>query len=389
MPPPTLAFLTQALGRVFYSIWVLAIPDTFCLVTVYTTYIDFQLVKREVKDGMYGLFSFIMVQLLIQIPMLFILSIVAIFPASFGIGNWPWQSFAPLLFVYTCKLWAIERMAMTCCIGVPDVLLGLLQFMVRPPIVEIAVTPNLHGHAARLCAHVATVGGNTGAKRPHMLKHVPGCSLFRICGSAASSSMALLYPATTSFGPSVSSLMFYLTCATAMPHMRNALLPIRFPVPHRWMLSCLRWSQSAITHLAIINTDNWEGAHRCDAATGFAIDGPDANVTNSTVAFCNANVDEDGNGFYCPDIEAQACFGRTGKQVSSDKRVISNNLALFRAPSSGSTVFQVLTSLSGVFDAVTAGDIWFDYAMLTIAIGSFFVLQAIASPHCANPSRGY
>eukprot|EP00966_Prymnesium_polylepis_P118818 2746448-Prymnesium_polylepis.1 len=35
----------------------------------------------------------------------------------------------------------------------------------------------------------------------------------------------------------------------------------------------------------------------------------------------------------------------------------------------------VLTSLSGIFDAVTAGDIWFDYAMLTIAIGLVLVLQ--------------
>jgi len=261
----------QALGRVFYSIWVLAIPDTFCLVTVYTTYMDFQLVKREVKDGMYGLFSFILVQLIIQIPMLFILSIVAIFPASFGIGNWPWESFAPLLFVYTCKLWAIERMAMTCCIGVPDVLLGLLQFM----------------------------------------------NLWFSC---------------------------FIFNGIAVPR-GDVIWPFRlftYVLPYMW-------SQSAITHLAIVNTDNWEGAHRCDAATGFAIDGPNANVTNSTVAFCNSNVDEDGNGFYCPDIQAQACFGRTGKQV--------------------------LTSLSGIFDAVTAGDIWFDYAMLTIAIGLVLVLQ--------------
>ena len=55
--------------------------------------------------------------------MLLLLSIVALVPASFGIGNWPWASFGAALFSWTCKLWALERIAMASCLGLPHVLL--------------------------------------------------------------------------------------------------------------------------------------------------------------------------------------------------------------------------------------------------------------------------
>ena len=35
----------------------------------------------------------------------------------------------------------------------------------------------------------------------------------------------------------------------------------------------------------------------------------------------------------------------------------------------------MLTSLSGIFRAITADDIWFRYTMLVVAIGAFFVMQ--------------
>ena len=61
-----LAINSQALARLFYSIFVIAIPDTFCLVTCYSTYNEFVLIKREVKDGMYNPLSYVLVQMLIQ-----------------------------------------------------------------------------------------------------------------------------------------------------------------------------------------------------------------------------------------------------------------------------------------------------------------------------------
>ena len=46
--------------------FVIAIPDTFCLVTTFVTFVEFELVKREVKDGMHHVLAYILVQLLLQ-----------------------------------------------------------------------------------------------------------------------------------------------------------------------------------------------------------------------------------------------------------------------------------------------------------------------------------
>ena len=61
-----IALIWQALARLFYSIFVIAIPDTFCLVSCYSTYNEFGLIKREVKDGMYNPINYVLVQMLIQ-----------------------------------------------------------------------------------------------------------------------------------------------------------------------------------------------------------------------------------------------------------------------------------------------------------------------------------
>ena len=75
------------------------------------------------------------------------------------------------------------------------------------------------------------------------------------------------------------------------------------------------WAQPTITLLSMVKANSWEGAFRCDPATGLAIDGPTALAANTTVDYCNPAVDENGDGFYCPDILPPACYGRTGKQV--------------------------------------------------------------------------
>ena len=166
-----------------------------------------------------------------------LLSAVAIFPAAIGIGNWPWAAFGKLLFAWSLKMWAIERMAMACSLGVPHVLLGLLQFM----------------------------------------------NMWFSC---------------------------FLFNGIAVP-VGDVTWPFRvfcYVLPYRW-------AQTAVTFLSMADAQHWSGAHRCDAATGLAVDGPTALLANATVSFCNPTADDDGHGFYCPSLLSPACFGRTGKQV--------------------------------------------------------------------------
>mmetsp|Transcript_20615 Transcript_20615/g.43809 ORF Transcript_20615/g.43809 Transcript_20615/m.43809 type:complete len:553 (+) Transcript_20615:2-1660(+) len=247
----------QAQPRMYLAMMLLVLPDVFCMVTTFTTYLDMQTIKREVKDGMYASFVYPVVQLVIQLPFMAVLSLFANVPAAYGLSNWPMDKFFHSVFIWSAKIWTMERLAMVCAIAAPDVLMGLMLFM-------------NNWFTSFLFNGVVVV-------------------------------------------------------------VEDVIWPFRlltYVLPYRW-------ATTAYVYMAFADA-TYNGTEICTL-----------NATNS-VPYCTPAVDDPGKGFYCPNHDQPACFGRTGKQV--------------------------LSVLNAYFQSITPEEVWLDYTMVLILIGTVLTI---------------
>lgn len=89
--------------------------------------LEFAAVRREVKAGMYNLSAYLIAQLLIQIPLLLIMSLSAIGVSGYGIGNWNSDAFFVNLIVHALILFSFECVAQFFGIQFANPLLGMLN----------------------------------------------------------------------------------------------------------------------------------------------------------------------------------------------------------------------------------------------------------------------
>jgi len=86
------------------------------------------IVRREVKEGMYGPLSYVLVTTLLQLPWMVILAAAALCPAGYGIGNFPWARFDMSLLVMIVIIWVCENLAQLCSLG-PNVLMNMMNYL--------------------------------------------------------------------------------------------------------------------------------------------------------------------------------------------------------------------------------------------------------------------
>lgn len=122
--------MTQAISRLYLAILLLSLPDMFSLIATFNSFMELHIVKREVKDNLYTPPAYVWSQALVQLPFMYILSLCANLPAAFGIANWPTSRVGEILLIWALKAWAMERLAMFSAVGVPMLLMALMQFMV-------------------------------------------------------------------------------------------------------------------------------------------------------------------------------------------------------------------------------------------------------------------
>jgi ABC-type multidrug transport system ATPase subunit len=118
----------QVLPRLFFTMFLLALPGLFALVTVFHANLEIKAVKRECKENMYSSSAYLLVRVLLQIPVMFFLSFWALVPAAYGVLAAPWEGFGKMLFVFAWQLWAFECFAQFFAL-IPNPLLGVMQFM--------------------------------------------------------------------------------------------------------------------------------------------------------------------------------------------------------------------------------------------------------------------
>ncbi|KAL1495243.1 hypothetical protein AB1Y20_017104 [Prymnesium parvum] len=118
----------QVTPKVFFTMMLIEFPGIFCIVVCYALNFELKVVKREVKDGMYSPVTYWLVFTAIQIPMMFVLSLVNIIPALYPMIVEQWEGFPRMWLTFSVQLFALESLAATSAIH-SNVLLGLMEFM--------------------------------------------------------------------------------------------------------------------------------------------------------------------------------------------------------------------------------------------------------------------
>jgi len=117
----------QATFRLFFLWWVLAVPASLDLVTVFVLNIELKTVKTEIKNGMYSPIAYVLSNTAVQIPWMFGIAIFVLVPA-FAIGGWHWSNFGTFFIAYAASTWGWECLAQLLSLQSNPVL-GMLNFV--------------------------------------------------------------------------------------------------------------------------------------------------------------------------------------------------------------------------------------------------------------------
>jgi len=119
----------QAFNKMFLSLWFIGVPANLGVVATFSLNLEFATVKRDVKEGCYHLGSYILANAILQIPLMFVLSICAMTVGAYGIAAWQVANYMPMILVFAVTLWSFECVAQFFSVLFQNPLLGMLNFM--------------------------------------------------------------------------------------------------------------------------------------------------------------------------------------------------------------------------------------------------------------------
>jgi len=114
--------------RLFYLWWVLALPPCLNVISVITLSFETRSVIYEMRNGMYGAFSYVVSTTIVQIPCFIALS-AAINVVSFAIGGWPFDNFLTFILVYAVNLVVYDSFAQLLAVLFRNPIVGMLIYI--------------------------------------------------------------------------------------------------------------------------------------------------------------------------------------------------------------------------------------------------------------------
>jgi ABC-type multidrug transport system ATPase subunit len=118
----------QVTNRMFLTAWMISVPTSMGIIAVYCYNQEFGSVRREVKDGMYSVFSYLVVNALLQVPFMVFLSLFALGAGAYGLADFRREGFKDMLFAFSAAMWAFEMIAQTYSVVFSNPLAGMLVF---------------------------------------------------------------------------------------------------------------------------------------------------------------------------------------------------------------------------------------------------------------------
>mmetsp|Transcript_54050 Transcript_54050/g.137285 ORF Transcript_54050/g.137285 Transcript_54050/m.137285 type:complete len:653 (-) Transcript_54050:28-1986(-) len=141
----------QVLPRIWLLSWCMGAPAFMSVVVIAVYSLDFHILQKELRNGMYRPTAYVMSQTLLMIPSLLVLSACALLPLYLIVG-YSWSVVVEMwLALSVCMLWA-ECLAQLLAVCSPHFLLGMvayigvmfIAFLQAGPIISIgSITPVL------------------------------------------------------------------------------------------------------------------------------------------------------------------------------------------------------------------------------------------------------
>jgi ABC-type multidrug transport system ATPase subunit len=120
---------SHVLQRMWFIIWILAVPTNMAVSAVYAYNNEFHAIKREVKNGMVDPVSYILATALLQIPFMFLFALSALSLSAYGIIEFNGQRFGQIVFIYALLMYAYETLAQLMALLFDNPLLGMLNYL--------------------------------------------------------------------------------------------------------------------------------------------------------------------------------------------------------------------------------------------------------------------
>ena len=95
----------QVFARMWLVLWFLGVPSSLGVVATYVYNEEFFAIKREVKNGLLSPYSYLLANLIIQIPFMILLSLFALAIPAYGMVKWYGQHFVQVVMMYALTLW--------------------------------------------------------------------------------------------------------------------------------------------------------------------------------------------------------------------------------------------------------------------------------------------
>jgi hypothetical protein len=119
----------QVLNRLWLSMWFAGVPTSMGVVAVYAYSEEFAMIKKEVKNGMYSLSSYLIASAALQVPGMIMLALAAVGIPGFAIGNMWAPHFAEIISLYMCLYFSYECIARMYSVLFDNPLMGMLGYM--------------------------------------------------------------------------------------------------------------------------------------------------------------------------------------------------------------------------------------------------------------------
>ena len=121
---------TQVMPRVWLSNWLLGVTSLIGgFVIIYLMNVDYAVVKREVKDGMYHPAVYVLAKTCLQLPMLALMAICALCPAAYPIANWAGAGFGRAWAACFAALASLEFTAELLSVAFANPIIGMLSYL--------------------------------------------------------------------------------------------------------------------------------------------------------------------------------------------------------------------------------------------------------------------
>jgi len=119
----------QVFPRLLIMMWFVSVPCNLAIVTVYAQSKEMELVKKEVRSGMYSAPLYLGVNTLLQIPMLLILTVCAMAIPGYAVVSMRLDGFAEMMLIVFCILISFEATAQFNSLVHRNPLLGMMVFL--------------------------------------------------------------------------------------------------------------------------------------------------------------------------------------------------------------------------------------------------------------------